>query len=154
MAAGAGTPKQACQAAVAADSTFATLVVTSWKLKYCKEAGADECWETSLAPSKSGGYVQGSHKGVNKFMTMNKVAAFASPAHGYVEGHEASHLCHNRKCFNPAHVVFEPKSNNLARIKCPGVVMTVSGQRFAACRGVHEGPHCKHGITLTDAMRL
>lgn len=34
------------------------------------------------------------------------------------QNHQASHLCHEAKCINPAHIVVEPKENNEARKLC------------------------------------
>jgi hypothetical protein len=39
---------------------------------------------------------------------------------------DISHLCHNRKCFNPQHLVRETHAKNWDRIHC------------------HGGAHCKH----------
>ena len=36
--------------------------------------------------------------------------------------YEASHLCHNDYCFNPDHLVVEPRKDNRARQGCNGLV--------------------------------
>ncbi|KAK9236996.1 zinc-binding loop region of homing endonuclease [Lipomyces kononenkoae] len=34
------------------------------------------------------------------------------------DSHDISHLCHNRKCFNPEHLVVESRLNNRRRQRC------------------------------------
>ena len=45
---------------------------------------------------------------------------------------ECSHLCHNRLCVNPEHIVLEPHATNLERIHCKGQ---------GICARCHE-PYC------------
>lgn len=40
---------------------------------------------------------------------------------------EVSHLCHNPACFNPDHIVIEPKLDNASRIGCKNTCLMFKG---------------------------
>ncbi|KAK9249046.1 zinc-binding loop region of homing endonuclease-domain-containing protein, partial [Lipomyces tetrasporus] len=44
---------------------------------------------------------------------------------------DISHLCHNRKCFNPEHLVVESRRTNNRRQSCNGRKILVAGDDFS-----------------------
>ena len=50
-----------------------------------------------------------------------------------------SHLCGNRACLNPEHIVLEPMGTNLLRVRCPGWVLTDTGWFCACNRSIAAG---------------
>ena len=52
--------------------------------------------------------------------------------------YEISHICHNTRCFNPEHLMAEPKAENLARNSCQGLTWIQCpcpcGHRFNPCQ--------------------
>src|SRR5690606_421699 len=48
------------------------------------------------------------------------VAGRKDELRGFVEGKQASHLCHNRCCFRASHLVVEDGEANRARNQCRG----------------------------------
>jgi len=54
------------------------------------------------------------------------------------EGSEASHLCHNKLCFNVDHLCWESSRNNKRRNACP---FFLEGQ--LQCSKIHEPPACR-----------
>ncbi len=52
---------------------------------------------------------------------------------------EASHLCHNRWCIRPLHIVWESRTKNENRKNCPGDVVCQCGDHRLLC--VHT-PKC------------
>jgi len=53
---------------------------------------------------------------------------------------DISHLCHNKLCFNPAHLVcYEEGRTNKRRNVCPARMRGV-----VVCSYIHDGPPCLH----------
>lgn len=52
------------------------------------------------------------------------------------EGHETSHLCHNKRCMNMDHLASEPHSINMSRVACANERLSRGVADF--CFG-HEG---------------
>ncbi len=52
----------------------------------------------------------------------------------------ASHLCDTRGCVRIEHLTTENQKENLSRIWCPGVILTLKGKHIV------EVTPCKHGI--------
>lgn len=75
------------------------------------------CRVASLRESKDNGYVQVSWAGANKFACLQTVVVWANGM-SIGPGEDASHLCHEKKCLNRAHVVPEPSASNQARKGC------------------------------------
>lgn len=50
---------------------------------------------------------------------------------------DCSHLCHNKRCCNPDHMVWEEGKNNKKRNQCPHVVGGV-----LMCKYIHAAPTC------------
>jgi hypothetical protein len=75
------------------------------------------CYESTLMPSKDGGYVQISSAGANKFATLGEMLLWASGRylHG---GLQISHRCNHPKCTIPAHVCLEDAKANNGRKGC------------------------------------
>ncbi|BGP20331.1 hypothetical protein JCM10213v2_008477 [Rhodosporidiobolus nylandii] len=68
---------------------------------------------------------------------------FCSPANVYGTLWHASHLCDDRRCFNPAHVRIESRGQNAGRTEC-----FESGGRGRECPHV---PRCIHIAPMTPA---
>ena len=75
------------------------------------------CREVRLQESKEGGYVQVSWAGANKFACLQTVVVWAN-GQEVKTGEDASHLCHNKKCLNPQHIIPEPTKLNQHRKGC------------------------------------
>jgi hypothetical protein len=58
---------------------------------------------------------------------------------GDLPEHPVSHLCHERKCFNPAHLIVEPAVVNRSRIACAGFTFVA-----CPCGCNHIFNPCKH----------
>ena len=56
---------------------------------------------------------------------------------------DASHLCHNRRCCRPSHITFESRTDNIARVDCPGYII-VEGRLYKVCT---HYPPCKRVFT-------
>jgi len=52
------------------------------------------------------------------------------------EGHETSHLCHNKQCINTDHLASEPHNVNMSRVACENERVSRGMSHF--CFG-HEG---------------
>lgn len=160
-------------------------ISAAWAATYIEEvmlprAVVDEstgCWLSTNAPSHEKGYVKQNLRnttyyapvldarklGINPYV--HQLAAVASgqgdllpltsPTRPEDERFECSHLCHRHNCFNPAHVLVEPRWLNLARNACRGrFCIRVGGTivnpcphwddeqwyvgRFAGHRGMHH----------------
>lgn len=128
---------------------------------------ASGCWEaqtglsgTSLYPQVQPKYVNREqrsrgragakykpYKGENGRLGRVLVHQLSCLAHtGQTPGptQDVSHLCHNRKCFNPDHLVIEEHSENMSEQHCPG---TLKGPLLCKCCGNthdHEIVVCQH----------
>jgi hypothetical protein len=60
--------------------------------------------------------------------------------------YELSHLCHNKKCFNPNHIYPEPNRVNSSRDHCE-VVIFVNGELRDICR---HNPKCLRTKKVLD----
>jgi hypothetical protein len=85
---------------------------------------AGVCLESTLKPSKEGGYVQLSFGGANKFCTLGEMLGWA--AGKSLSGDlQISHRCNRPKCTIPSHICLEcPPCNNgrkncLVLVDCP-----------------------------------
>lgn len=57
------------------------------------------------------------------------------------DGLECSHLCHNKGCMSPDHVVAEPHEVNMSRTTCQ-YLRNITGKKDH-CTGDHQGyPNC------------
>lgn len=96
------------------------------------------CWESTLTATKANGYVQVSYAGY-KAITLHALSAFdrfgSQPKE---DGQDASHLCHNPKCFNPLHLCFETRELNNQRKGCVVGIEDENGQVRLLCQ--HEPP--------------
>lgn len=132
------------------DPELAKIIVLSWRQKYCPNVSDDDCWVSGQKPNKSGGYIQGSYDGQNKFALMH-VVAFWSTGFPDREGTDVSHLCCNAACFNPMHVCLEDTKVNQTRKGCLGIIVDTNGDAFKYCK--HE-PMCLKRVHLNDLERI
>ncbi|KAK9236995.1 zinc-binding loop region of homing endonuclease-domain-containing protein [Lipomyces kononenkoae] len=66
--------------------------------------------------------------------------------------YKASHLCHDKKCFNPRHLLVESNSDASKRIACKGKTIVVdAGIRTHPC--VHGGDDDKYKCILREEWR-
>jgi len=109
--------------------------------------GSDECWESRIATQGSG-YCQlqldgsGYGKQAGFYLTHlwsmryhNRIPADLS----HIGDPDCSHLCHNKRCVNPAHLIFEEGRNNKRRNVCPWRIDDV-----LTCPYIHHAPACLH----------
>lgn len=102
-----------------------------------------ECWEHPNKPIDSG-YVQinlngsgyGKHQGNYTVHLLAMRWAGTMQPSGLTDA-DCSHLCHNKICCNPAHLVWEEGRNNKRRNMCPHKIGAV-----LICPYIHEGPAC------------
>lgn len=107
------------------------------------------CWLSPNAPSSDKGYVKQNLRNTTYYQTgapprkldinpyVHQLAAVAGGQGGLLpltsltrsegERFECSHLCHNHACFNPAHIVVEPRLLNLLRNGCRCAFVLVVG---------------------------
>lgn len=64
------------------------------------------------------------------------IVSFVAKTGSNPDGH-VSHLCDNRKCFNPSHLVDEPPAQNNGRKGCPGPI-------FCSVHGHCIADLCQH----------
>lgn len=72
------------------------------------------------------------HCRVHKAALLKKIRQISVP-----EGLEASHLCHNKRCMEPNHIVAEPHWINMTRTTCAYMRETIGDPSY--CNGNHEG---------------
>lgn len=103
------------------------------------------CWESHHATTKTG-YCQLNLNGAVKYGGLLQgnytVHLWSLRYHNRLPAEnestvECSHLCHNKKCFNPAHLHWENGINNRRRNNCPHRVNGV-----LICPYVHDAPAC------------
>jgi len=107
-----------------------------------------ECWESSIATQGSG-YCQlqlnGSGYGNSQGYYLLHIWSLRyhdriPPASSMpLDDPDASHLCHNKRCLNPDHLIFESGKNNKRRNVCPCMV-----EGKLICPYIHNGPACIH----------
>jgi len=96
------------------DTTVAIEIIE----KYDRQATQQGwCRVVALKESKENGYVQVSWGGVNKFACLQAVVVWAN-GETLKAGVDASHLCHQKKCVNRAHIIPESTLSNQARKGC------------------------------------
>lgn len=79
--------------------------------------GTHLCITTNYTPAKaSGGYVQMRIDGRKYYCHI--ISAIEASNRLPTDGEEASHRCHNAKCVNPLHMVFESGNLNKSRSYC------------------------------------
>ncbi|KAK9362511.1 zinc-binding loop region of homing endonuclease-domain-containing protein [Lipomyces starkeyi] len=102
------------------------------------------CWESDAKTHLRGYPIVCVSTGAKPFTTgLHRIALIAdgrhdelrATLHGY--GYDVSYLCHNRKCFNPEHLVVESRLNNRRRQAC-------SGHKILVGDGFSYHP-CAHG---------
>jgi len=112
-----------------------------------KAYGNHECWVSRIATQGSGycqlqlnGKNYGTQQGFYLLhiwsMRYHKripadLSCFADP--------DCSHVCHNKRCVNPDHLIFEEGRNNKRRNVCPHMI-----DGILICPYIHEGPACLH----------
>jgi hypothetical protein len=106
--------------------------------------GDMECWQSSLA-SQGSGYCQiqlnGSGYGDTKGYYLCHL--WSMRYHNRIPDSlpyldpDCSHRCHNKRCCNPDHLIFEEGRNNKRRNVCP---FKVHGTLI--CPFIHDGPAC------------
>lgn len=89
------------------------------------------CQHVTMAPSKSGGYIQVSAGGANKFSTLEEVVVWAK-GEFLGEGEQCSHDCHLPSCKNPSHIA--PRS-------------ILDNQNRKGCRVWVDCPHAGEGCS-------
>ncbi|KAK9246401.1 zinc-binding loop region of homing endonuclease-domain-containing protein [Lipomyces tetrasporus] len=102
------------------------------------------CWESNARPTNRG-YITVSVAigGESGSLKLHQIALIADNRRDELNatlgdsGYDISHLCHNGKCFNPAHLIAESSVNNQRRKIC-------SGQRILIHDGFSYHP-CPHG---------
>jgi len=108
-----------------------------------------ECWESSIATQGSG-YCQlqlhGSGYGDLEGYYLLHIWSLryhgkipSATALSLLDDPDASHLCHNKRCLKPDHLIFESGRNNKRRNVCPHLV---DGKLI--CPYIHVGPPCFH----------
>ncbi|MBS0606988.1 MAG: hypothetical protein JSR57_08560 [Verrucomicrobia bacterium] len=112
-----------------------------------------ECFECTLTPQGSGycqlqlnGSGYGAHQGYYLVHVLAAREQRLEPD-ARLEYPEVSHLCHNKRCWNPAHLVWEEGRNNRRRNVCPHT--DLDGR--VLCRFIHEAPECLCPHSLFEA---
>jgi len=116
-------------------------------IKVAHSTVVSECWESQLATQGSGysqfqlngtgyGLLQGFY--LVHLWSMRNAQRFTDEVIASQVDLECSHLCHNKRCANPAHLVWESGRNNKRRNVCPHIV----DQGILICPYIHEGPAC------------
>jgi hypothetical protein len=88
------------------------------------------CLDFQNTPTKSGGYIQLSWQGANKFCTLGEMLGWASGIR-VTAGEQVSHRCHNPRCVVPGHINIESakKNNNrkgcLVWVDCPHCLLKI-----------------------------
>jgi len=134
------------------------LVTKKWKETILptvtkKTYGNHECWESSTATQGSG-YCQlqlnGSGYGTRQgyyllhIWSMRYHKRIPADLSELVDA-DCSYLCHNKRCVNPDHSVFEEGRNNKRRNVCPHIV-----NGTLMCPYIHEAPACLHPHSLFE----
>lgn len=114
------------------------------KSGYIQETIHDEtigaCYESKLATTGSGYCQINSGSGYylwHLFMLRHHKRWPSKEQWKAMSSPEASHLCHNKRCGNPNHIVWEDGKNNKRRNVCPH---EVDGE--LVCPYIHKGPPC------------
>jgi hypothetical protein len=102
------------------------------------------CWEHPHAPVQTG-YVQLNFNGKKKYgvhqgnysVHLLAMRAVGRTPRADLKDRDCSHLCHNKICCNPDHLVWEEGENNKRRNVCPHKVDGV-----LICPSIHHGPPC------------
>lgn len=72
--------------------------------------------------------------------------------------HDASHLCHNRDCFNPAHMCMESRQKNLEREPCRfREEVVLDGRTILSCGhgdAVAGSPRCKLRRLVVQTVKV
>jgi len=112
-----------------------------------KTYGNHECWEFNIATQGSG-YCQlqlnGSSYGTQQgyyllhIWSMRYHQRIPADLSNFGDA-DCSHLCHNKRCVNPDHLVFEEGRNNKRRNVCPYRVNDTT-----ICPYIHDAPACLH----------
>lgn len=113
------------------------------------------CWLSSKAPDKERGYIKtkvpfmrpnGSSKHEPYLHVLAFFSACSSPQREGIRllmernGEQISHLCHNKTCFNPDHLVRESAAQNRSRNDCR------SFKKVKCPNCAHEWCPCPHEI--------
>jgi len=75
------------------------------------------CWLSPLKPTKTGGYIQVSAEGANKFATLQELMVWAADM-DLEPAQQASHLCCQPACTVETHIVPESAEENNHRKNC------------------------------------
>jgi len=126
-------------------------------VSYGKGAGKLECWEHTLKTTAHGYgqcHINGRDSKLAEYNGCYLVHAIAARYHGLLHDNfeafvdpDISHLCHNKLCFNPAHLLcYEEGRTNKRRNVCPARVRGVE-----VCSYMHDGPPCLHAHARFEA---
>lgn len=110
------------------------------------------CWLSRKKPSDRG-YIklkvdaQVSVAGRSKEVYLQQIAVVAKDDEKQkslllTDGYEASHLCHEKLCFNPNHIFMEPKAINISRNDC--ICVKIGEKHYSNCN--HQ-PQCILKVT-------
>jgi len=127
------------------------------KVFYGKGTNRHECWEHTLKTTDQGYgqcHINGRDSDLAKYNGCYLVHAMSARYHGLLHDNfddfvdpDISHLCHNKLCFNPAHLVcYEEGRTNKRRNNCPA---RVGGMEV--CSYIHDGPACLHAHARFEA---
>jgi hypothetical protein len=96
------------------------------------------CLLSDMAASKTGGYVQVSSNGANKFCTLGELLLWTRGIN-LAKSQQVSHLCHEPLCMVPAHVTAESEVENQNRKGC--IVWVDCGHDKSCTIKVSACPH-------------
>jgi hypothetical protein len=127
------------------------------KVFYGKGANKHECWEHTLKTTSQGYgqcHINGRDSDLAKYNGCYLVHAMSARHHGLLHTNfndfvdpDISHLCHNKLCFNPRHLLcYEEGRTNKRRNICPARVRGVE-----VCSYLHDGPPCLHAHARFEA---
>ena len=102
------------------------------------------CRLCTMVPSKSGGYIQVSWKGANKFAMLQEVALWAG-GKTLGPGEQCSHRCARSNCMNVDHILAESELKNQNRKGC---LVWVSCPHNDICN--RKVAICLHGSSDAD----
>jgi hypothetical protein len=85
----------------------------------------DQCIEWPFSKTKDG---YGTTASLGKGTTAHRAVAVMAHGAPLTENMDAAHLCHNRSCVNPRHIVWATRSENLAQSSDAGRLVCASQQ--------------------------